>query len=65
MNCYRVRLTLICPSDWTEQNCRSYIERICPTSEEKNSVSISPCLFPGDNTPLAGKKPEVQAESQT
>src|SRR6266478_893959 len=40
MTRFRVSLTLVCPSDWTEEKVREYLHRIAVTDEEKSSIAI-------------------------
>ncbi len=41
MTHYQVRVNLTFPSDWKEENVQRYIERITPTTEERESIRIS------------------------
>lgn len=42
MTYFHVELDLTCPSDWNEKKVREYIERLCPSQEEKDSIEIVP-----------------------
>ena len=40
MTTFKVKVTLTCPSDWTEEKCREYVERMTCTAEEKASIEV-------------------------
>ena len=40
MTNFKVKMTLTCPSNWTEAECRAFLERIASTKEEKTSIEI-------------------------
>jgi hypothetical protein len=40
MTTFNVKLKLTCPSDWTEEKCREYVERMTSTAEEKASIEV-------------------------
>jgi len=41
MTHYQIQVKLTCPSDWKEADAQRYIERITPTTEERESIRIT------------------------
>jgi len=42
MTRFDCQFTLVCPSDWTEETVRKYLNRILPTPEEKETLRVQP-----------------------
>lgn len=46
MTRYEIKMTLVCPSNWTPKEVIEYLERIAPTNEEKGSIEVAGPIQP-------------------